>query len=88
MPLREWKKLVNNIVKDFDYRSNAVRISLYETLASVRKTDNEMIYQWWVHCYYDPRFTKMSIFIVKLLPQISRLYIKNLSDVNYVENVY
>ena len=37
MPLREWKKLVNNIVKDFDYRSNAVRISFYETLAFVKK---------------------------------------------------
>ena len=27
MTLKEWKKLVNNVVKDFDYRSNAVRIT-------------------------------------------------------------
>ena len=67
MPLREWKKLVNNIVKDFDYRS---------IQAFVRKRDNETISQWWGHCYYVYRVTKILIFIVKLLLQIGRLYIK------------
>ena len=74
--LNEWKRIVNLKVKDLDYRTCILKSFMYDTLGLLRCDQGKCLSQWWVHCSHDPSFTVKCCFIVKLLLQVSRLYIR------------
>jgi hypothetical protein len=74
MSIAAWKNLVNNIVRDKDFRRCKITCTLYKSLQMLNNNTPECnMWSWWQLSYRCPSMTKACRLIVRLLLNVYQL---------------
>lgn len=65
-----WKQLVKRYVHALEQRRFIIRSYLYKSLCFIRMGNHTMC-SWWIHAYYDHKFSKCNRIIVRLLLNVN-----------------
>ena len=73
MSLNSWKQLVKNMLNKLDLQRYRITCKLYKSLSMVNvNMEYHSILPWWLHCFYDPCFSRQNRTIARLLLNVKR----------------